>query len=384
MEKAKPLKVLHVVGAMNRAGTETMLMNIYRNIDRKKIQFDFISYSQNEAHYDQEIECLGGRVIRLRKTQSVKEIYNAIKKYGPYDVVHSHTLFHCGIANLAAQLAGVKIRIAHSHTTLDTNESYIRTIYKSLMRKLIHLTSTKLLACSKGAAQYLFGDKDLVKIKDSYFPNVVDYTKFLKQPINEVVEFKKKEDLENKIVIGHIGRFMDAKNHSFLIETMKCILKKDNRFTLLLVGDGELRERIEAEAKKSGIDSHIRFVGIRDDIPTLLHSMDLFVFPSLYEGLGLVLLEAQACGLPCIVSEAIQPEADLKIGLMTQLILNKGPEVWADTIRTGFYKKEENIKNILNGFEKEGYSLSKGISNLMDIYQFSTGESNEEYISSIL
>jgi glycosyltransferase EpsF len=385
MEKTKPLKVLHVVGAMNRAGTETMLMNIYRNIDRNKIQFDFISYSQNEAHYDQEIERLGGRIIRLAKTYSVKEIYAAIKKYGPYDVVHAHTLFNCGIANLAAQLAGVKIRISHAHTTLDTNQSLVRTMYKGIMRKLINVTSTKLLACSNGAGQYLFGEKELVKMRYSFFPNVIDYTKFLAPSLEEVRKFKKDASLENNFVIGHIGRFMDAKNHLFLIEIMRNILKKENKITLLLVGDGELRASIEERAKMFGIYENIKFVGVREDISTLLHSMDLFVFPSLYEGLGLVLLEAQASGIPCIVSEAIQPEADLNIGLVTRIMLSEGPKVWANTILMTSRNKEGNINRIIKGFENEGYSLSKGIATLLAIYQFSTGELNEKkYISSIL
>ncbi|UPM54166.1 glycosyltransferase family 1 protein [Gottfriedia acidiceleris] len=385
MDKTKPLKVLHVVGAMNRAGTETMLMNIYRNIDRNKIQFDFISYSQKEAHYDQEIERLGGRIIRLAKTYSVKEIYAAIKKYGPYDVVHAHTLFNCGIANLAARLAGIKIRISHAHTTLDTNQSLIRTIYKRIMRKLINITSTKLLACSNGAGRYLFGEKELGKIRYSYYPNVIDYTKFLEPPLKEVKKFKEEADLENRFVIGHIGRFMDAKNHLFLIEIMKNILKKQKNITLLLVGDGELRASIEEEVKKFGIEENIKFVGVREDIPTLLHSMDLFVFPSLYEGLGLVLLEAQASGISCIVSEAIQPEADLNISLVKQLLLCEGPETWANTILMNSWNKEGNINRIINGFETEGYSVSNGISNLLAIYQYSTGELNEEkYISGIL
>ena len=128
----REIKILHVVGAMNRAGTETMLMNIYRNIDRTKFQFDFISYSDQEAHYDKEIVSLGGRVIRLSKTASIKELYNAIKVNGPYQAVHAHTLFHCGIANVAALLSGVKIRISHAHTTLDDSQTIIaKSLYQT-------------------------------------------------------------------------------------------------------------------------------------------------------------------------------------------------------------------------------------------------------------
>ncbi|WP_165998213.1 glycosyltransferase family 1 protein [Bacillus sp. Cs-700] len=174
------IKILHVVGAMNRAGTETMLMNIYRNIDRTKIQFDFISYSDFEAHYDKEIVSLGGKVIRLSKTSSIKELYDSIKVNGPYQAVHAHTLFHCGIANAAAALAGVKIRIAHAHTTSDDTTSIARKIYIKFMRILIRSFSTHFLACSKGAGKYLFGGKLINNRRYSYFPNLIDYAPFLK------------------------------------------------------------------------------------------------------------------------------------------------------------------------------------------------------------
>jgi len=384
MNKITPLKVLHIVGAMNRAGTETMLMNLYRNINLEKIQFDFISYSQHEAHYDKEIIKLGGRVIRLSKTQSIKEIYDAIKKYGPYDVVHSHTLFHCGTANLAALLAGVKVRISHAHTTLDNNDSYMRRIYSKLMRLMIKNFSTNLLACSNGAGSYLYGEKSLTKKKYSYFPNLIDYSSFLKSPIEEVKKFKAEEELESSIVIGHIGRFMEAKNHLFLIEIMKSVLKKEPNYKLLLVGDGELKQQIQEKAKVEGIYDNIKFAGIREDIPTLLHSMDVFVFPSLYEGLGLVLLEAQASGVPCLVSDAIQPEADLNIGLVSKLKLIDGPDVWANKIIELANKKEKDISSIIQAFEKRGYSLSLGMSKLLNIYNSKQGETNEKNINCLL
>ncbi|MGX2961385.1 glycosyltransferase family 1 protein [Peribacillus sp. JNUCC 23] len=369
MNNSKPIKVLHVVGAMNRAGTETMLMNIYRNIDRNKVYFDFISYSKQDADYDEEIKSLGGRVIKLSKTQSIKEILNVIKKYGPYDVVHSHTLFHCGIAAIAAKLAGVKVRISHAHTTLDRSDSLIRKTYMQSMKTIINTFSTNLLACSNEAGSYLFGQQGMNKPKYSYFPNLIDYSKFLKEPRNEMNKFKAEEGLENSVVIGHIGRFMEAKNHWFLLDIMKSMIKKDNRVKLLLVGDGVLRSQIEEEAKKEGIYDNIRFVGVRNDIHTMLHSMDIFVFPSIYEGLGLVLLEAQASGLPCIVSDAIQPEADLKIGLISKLSLAKGADAWADKIVELVGTKKKDSNNIIDGFERNSYSLPIGITKLTNIYK---------------
>jgi glycosyltransferase involved in cell wall biosynthesis len=385
MENVKPMKILHVVGAMNRAGTETMLMNIFRNIDREKVEFDFISYSADDAHYDEEIKNLGGKVIKLTKTFSIKELYNVMKQNGPYDVVHAHTLFHCGIANIAALLAGVKVRISHAHTTLDNSNGLLRKTYIKLMRFLITTFSTNLLACSKEAGRYLFGKKALNSNQYSYFPNLIDYQQFLEEPKNQAKKFKVKEGLGNNIVIGHIGRFMEAKNHEFLLEIMKEVTKRNSTVKMLLVGDGVLRQQIEKKAIKEGINENIRFVGIRNDIPTMLYSMDVFVFPSKYEGLGLVLLEAQACGVPCIVSEAVQPEADLEIGLVSKLSLKDSPGAWADKIIKVASQKEKNVNKILNGFEKKEYSLPKGISKLLKIYQSTDGgEADEKYIDRLL
>jgi glycosyltransferase involved in cell wall biosynthesis len=384
MINGQPIRILHVVGAMNRAGTETMLMNIYRNMNREKVQFDFISYSQQEAHYDEEIISLGGRIIKLSNTQSIKELYQAITKYGPYQAVHSHTLFHCGIASIAALLAGVKIRISHAHTTLDNSSSIIKKVYIKLMRFIINNFSTNLLACSKGAGSYLFGGKWVFNKKYSYFPNVINYSKFLCVPNTEVEEFKVNEGLENDLVMGHIGRFMEAKNHEFLLEILKYVIKIDSKIKLLLVGDGDLRDQIEKKAIQEGIDQNIRFVGIKENISTMLHCMDVFVFPSLYEGLGLVLLEAQASGVPCIVSEAIQPEADLQIGLVSKLLLSDGAEVWGDKILEFANRKEKDVAKIITRFEQNGYSLTEGISKLMNIYKTNHGEVYEKSVDSLV
>lgn len=347
-----------------------MLMNIYRNINRDKVQFDFVSYKQ-DAHYDEEIKQLGGKIINLSKTQSFKELYKAIKEHGPYHAVHSHTLFHCGLANAAAKLAGVKVRISHAHTTSDKSDTVIRKIYIKTMRHIINNFSTNLLACSSAAGSYLFGEKVSEKTEFTYFPNLIDYHSFLKCKSNEVNKFKIEQGLENTLIIGHVGRFIDAKNHRFLLDIIQSARKKGKDIKLLLIGDGDLRPQIEETAKHRGIYDSIRFLGLRKDIPTILHSMDIFVFPSKYEGLGLVLLEAQACGLPCIVSEAIQPEADLKLGLVTRISLADGPDVWIDKILEQAGKKEHDVKKISNSFETNEYSLQLGISKLMKIYKVS-------------
>lgn len=385
MNHSKKMKVLHVVGAMNRAGTETMLMNIYRHMDRDTCQFDFVSYDKQEADYDGEIKRLNGRVIRLTRTGSVIQLYRAMKQYGPYDVVHAHTLFHCGMVALAAFLAGVKIRITHAHTTLDKADRYRRRLYMTCMRFLIHSCSTNLLACSNEAGQFLFGKEALTKQTYTYFPNAIDYSAFLRPEEMAVKKFKLAEGLGNSsVVIGHIGTFKESKNHLFLLSIMEGLIKKAPAASLLLVGDGELRQYIAAKARHKGLSDHVKFLGVREDIPTILHSMDVFVFPSIYEGLGLVLLEAQASGIPCVVSEAIQPEADLRLDLVEKLPLTKGPDIWVEKVIQLADKRERNTNKIKDQFEKSGYSLTNGISLLMKIYNGHGGGAYEKDIDRLL
>lgn len=383
MKEIKPDRILHVVGAMNRGGTETMLMNIYRNLNHEHVQFDFISFSQKEAHYDKEIKKLGGRIIRLTKTNSVKQIYAAIKQNGPYVAVHGHTLFHCGLASMAAKLAGIKVRVSHAHTTSDDNKGYLKKAYIYLMRVMINTFSTHLLACSRGAGEYLFGEKRLLEKNYTYFPNVIDYEQFLSTSEVDMKKFKVEAGLGTHIVLGHIGTFKAVKNHMFLLKVMEKVCK-DFSVKLLLVGDGELKKPLQKKVEEMGLVNRVHFLGTREDIPTILSSMDVFIFPSLSEGLGLVLLEAQASGVPCIVSEAIQPEADLNIGLVTRLTLDDGPQVWANKAIEIGAKKEHSVKKIVGAFEKNNYSINNGISTLMHIYKINSGGENEASTRSIL
>lgn len=363
----KKIKVLHIVGMMNMGGTETMLMNIYRNIDKSKVQFDFISYSEIDAYYDDEIKKLGGKIIKLKKSKSIKELCDAIEEYGPYDVVHAHTLFNCGVAMISAKKCGVKIRISHSHTNLDINNNLVNRIYRKLMRFSINQNSTNLLACSESARKYLYGNKKSNN-KYQYFANPIDYTKFINKKYEQIDLFKKEINANNSLIIGHIGRFTESKNHKFLIHILKNMVDRNIDVVLLLVGDGKIKPEIKDMVKKLNLYEKVRFIGIRDDIDTILHSMDIFIFPSIYEGLGLVMLEAQASGVPCVVSEAIQPEADLGLKLVTKLSLEENVNIWVDNILSKVNKKEYDKCKIIKAFEEHGYSIEISIKNLMRIY----------------
>ena len=366
-------RILHVTGAMNVGGTETMLINLYRKINDRFI-FDFISYSDKEAYYDKEIEKLGGKVIRLKPPMEVgfigaiKDIKKVIKENGPYDSVHTHMLFNCGIAMIAAYLSGIKVRVSHAHTTADNNEGFIRKVYIEFMRILIKVFSTDFLACSDGAGRYLFGDNIAISKKYKLFPNYIDYNKFVnyngKNFLREELRIKSDE-----IVIGHIGRFIDVKNHDFLIDIFHEIVRINNKVKLILVGIGDNEEKIRHKVRCLNLEDRVYFLGIRDDIPNILYDIDLFILPSISEGLGLVLLEAQASKVPCLVSEAIQPEVDLGVNLVYKLNLSDGSKFWAKEALNIIESSEKKDLNIIDVVKKRNYDLDSILNKLEEVYK---------------
>jgi glycosyltransferase involved in cell wall biosynthesis len=366
------VKILHVTGAMNVGGTETMLINLYRKVNNEMI-FDFISYSDKESYYDKEIKKLGGSIIRLKPPSergfvgSINDIRSVIKKNGPYNAVHTHMLFNCGIAMIAAYFSGIKIRVSHAHTTSDNSTSLTRKLYISVMRLLIRIFSTNFLACSDAAGRYLFGDNIINNKKYKILPNYIDYEKFINS--NDKNKIRLETGIkEDDIVIGHIGRFITAKNHTFLIDVANEMIQKNSKVKLILVGTGNLEKQIKEKVKKLGIDSNVYFLGVRDDIPSILKSMNLFILPSISEGLGLVLLEAQASQIPCLVSEAIQPEVDLGVNLINKINLSCGKEEWARKAFDIIEKNNNKSINIVNAVKEKKYDLNSILDNLKVVY----------------
>lgn len=364
-------KILHVVGGMDVGGTETMLMNLYRNIDREKYEFHFISYYGREGFYDKEIESLGGKIVPLSFSKrwgalgSILELKRVIKE-NKYDAVHTHTLFNCGIGVLAAMLAGVKIRVSHAHTVFEEKNSFVKKCYINLMRGLIKIFSTNYLSCSDKAGEFLFG-KDILKNKKySFIANYIDYKKFMdnssREIARELLQIKKDE-----VVIGHVGRFMEAKNHAFILEVLNILKGKGIKVKCIFVGDGHLRKDIESKIEEYSLKNEVIITGMVKETKTYLSCMDIFLLPSTYEGFGLVLLEAQSSGLNCMGSLAIQNEVDLEIGLLNRYDLNLGAEFWAEKvlenlnnrktisskeIESAFIRKKYDLKNILKSLDK--------------------------------
>lgn len=324
------MRILHVVTHMNRGGLETMIMNYYRNIDRDQMQFDFLVHRKERADYDDEIEAMGGKIFRLPVLNPFSMNYrNALQSFfeehKEYNIVHSHLDCLSAIPLKVAKATGNRYCIAHSHNTnQDRNLKYLLKLY---YRRLIPAYADKLSACSKEAGLWMFRGNDF-----EVLPNAIDAQSFL---YDKRVASAAREELgirKNDFVVGHIGRFNAQKNHSFLVEIFAEIVKKNRNAKLLLVGIGTEMDRIKEKVNKRGLSDCVIFAGLRNDIPALLAAMDVFVFPSLYEGLPVTMIEAQAAGLPCFISDKVPIECK-KTELVTQISLEEPSEKWAEVVQ---------------------------------------------------
>lgn len=324
-----PIRVLHIVTYMGRAGLETMLMNYYRNIDREKVQFDFLVHRDFEADYDSEILSLGGKIYRLPKLNPFNKSYlNALDaffaEHREYKIVHSHLDCMSAIPLKYAKKHGVPIRIAHSHSSnQDKNAKYL---IKLLYRKKIPKVANHLFACSKDAGRWTFNNKDFTIIN-----NAIDAKKYIASPeINLEVRQEFSVDVTT-LVIGLVGRFAGVKNHKFLIDVFAKLKTMHPNTKLLLVGDGDLRTEIQTKVGSLGLSSDVIFTGVRNDIHKLVQAIDVFVMPSFNEGLPVSLIEAQASGVPCLISTGIPRECAIT-DTVKFLSLDAELTTWCNTI----------------------------------------------------
>ncbi len=330
--------MLHILGGLDRGGAETWLMHVLRHIDRNRFHFDFMVHTEKKCAYDEEAMSLGARIIpNLGTKNPFRYALNFIKnyrRYGPYDVVHSHVHHYSGFVLFLAKTCRVPNRISHSHNDTrfaDNAQGALRQFYLIAMKRLIKTFSSDGVAASAKAAESLYGMNWRGDMRWRVIHYGVDFTPF--EQAHDKRETRKELGLpENAFLIGHVGRFHPQKNHAFLISIAEEIFKRERGFYLLLVGDGPLRKQIEADVEKLGVKDRVIFAGVRDDVARLMKTVDVFVFPSIYEGLGIVLLEAQAAGLQCVVSDIIPEEADVIKEHIVRLSLNEPPEVWARTI----------------------------------------------------
>lgn len=359
-----PIRVLQVVPNMHRAGLETLIMNIYRNIDRNVVQFDFLVHYKERFDYDDEIEALGGKIFRLsirndsNLIKYLKDLKNFFKEHPEYTIVHGHMESFGFLYSRAAKKAGVKTIIAHSHNALI--EPTLKGHIKNLMnRPWKHYTNT-LFACSEKAGTFMFRGAPFIVIN-----NGIRCEDFVWNP-KEREACRKELGVENKIVLGHIGRFDPQKNHTFLIELFAKYVVKHPDAVLLLVGEGSLRQNIQSKVEQLGLSEYIRFLGVRTDTSRLYQAMDLFLLPSLFEGLPVVGVEAQSAGLPMLTADTVTKELCVT-DFVEMLPLTTPLNVWVDKIDKMIKTKKR--RNTLDEMNKAGFNIRKTADYLQDFYR---------------
>lgn len=363
----EPIRVLQVVGKMHRAGMETFIMNIYRNIDRSKIQFDFITHYEEKGDYDDEIERLGGKIYRfpvMNNKNLIKYFYNLnnfFKLHKEYEIIHGHWATFGLFYMYIAKKNNIKYRISHAHSS-SFNPGLRGKSVRILIKPMKYICNYY-FACSEKACYWLYGKNKKISEKVNIVKNAIDLDKFKFNP-RDREEYRKQLNIENKIVIGNVGRLHYSKNQDFLIEIFNEIYKQNNNARLILVGGGEEKSKLINKAQILGLTEEILFVGVREDIPEIMSAMDIFVFPSRYEALGIVAIEAQAMGLPTIVSNAIPREAHIT-NLIKSLPLNRDAKYWAKEILSLDIKERINVHDSIKG---AGYDVKKQAKLLQDFY----------------
>lgn len=373
----KPIRILQVLTIMNRGGAETMIMNYYRNIDRNKIQFDFLVHRKEKGAFDDEIKSLGGKIYIMQNLSLknipayLKSLDFFLKNHKEYKVIHSHINAFSVFILRAAKNNNVPIRIAHSHTSLynlnlnpfskDRHDlSFtIKFIAQNIFKLKIPKYANYYFSCGDKAGQWLFGKKNLSKVK--IINNAIDSDVFT---YNKDISLKMKKilNLENKLVIGHVGNFVPEKNHSFLIKIYQEIKRINPKASLVLVGafgKYEIEKLVD-----SNLPEDLNILGLRSDVPDILQAIDIFLFPSTNEGLPVTLIEAQAAGLRIIASNDITQELNIT-NLIDFLPLEKSPEFWANAVLNSYPYHRRNTKNeIIEG----DYDIKNNASDLQEFY----------------
>ena len=360
------IRILHVLGGLDRGGAETMVMNLYRNIDKKLVQFDFIIHTEKKQAYYDEIVGLGGRIFHFPAFNGFN--YFKMKKlwkqffinHPEYKILHSHIRSYASLYLPIAKKAGLKT-IIHSHST--SNGKGLSSVVKRIMQYPLRWQADYFFGCSKEAGAWLFGDKIVNSSKFHIWPNAIDTEQYR---FNSDIcrEYREKIGLSDKKTFIHVGRFHPAKNHQFLLNVFARIHKLDSNTVLLLAGDGELRSEIEMQIASLNLQNDVILLGSRSDVPKLLQAADIFIFPSAWEGLPVTVVEAQAAGLPCFISANVTKEVCVS-ELVNFLPIDNGVDCWVNSINQVSIEK----KNVIDKIKKAGFDIQYTANELAKFYQ---------------
>ncbi|MDO4413639.1 MAG: glycosyltransferase [Erysipelotrichaceae bacterium] len=374
MEK---IKVLIIAGAMNVGGIENQLMHLLRKADKSVFQIDYTTTAE-KAFYEDEMIRYGSECIHIPRTggkhfyRYCKALYKIIRE-GDYDIVHSHELFHSGMVLLTARLAGVQNRFVHAHNWMEgdnpnAHKSVKRILYNHVMQRLIQWNATEFIACSSLAGEFLFGRKVINKDNYHLVFNSVDTNRFIdnygKKEIGDYVD----DEWTNVI---QIGRFTPVKNQLFTVEIANELRNRGRKIRFLLVGNtgGTYDEKVKRKIEDYGLEEYVHLLGIRKDIDSLMRKSSAFLLPSLYEGMPLVLIEAQASGLPCVVADTFSHEVDFHTGSIHWLKLEDGLTVWCDSVEKAVRTERVDLNSVKAAIEKYGFDSDSFARKVCQLYE---------------
>lgn len=329
----QPIRVAQVLNRMDSGGVEAVVMNYYRHIDRKQVQFDFYFAKDSVFPQREELEKMGAGIYPIpsyTKVFSYHRVLHHAFKRGNYQIVHAHLSTMSVFPLFAAWRAGIPVRICHNHSTAHWGEGK-KTLLKYLLRPFAKVFATDYFACGEKAGRWMYGNRCFERGRVHVMPNAIDTKKFA---YDEEAKRCLRAELgipQDAFVLGHVGRFMYQKNHAFLLRVFQRLLSSRQDAWLLLIGEGERMKLIRSEVEKMGIEGKVRFTGTRSDVAKLYSAMDVFCLPSFYEGLPVVALEAQANGLPCLFSDRMTKEVVLTPGARQLSIEN--PEPWVKAVQ---------------------------------------------------
>ena len=359
------IRILQMIGNLNYGGSQSMIINLYKTIDRTKIQFDFIVDHSDQVDFVPLVKSLGAKVYYMPKFKGYnilnvrKAWINFFRTHPEYKVLHSHVRSYASLFIPIAKRFGIKT-IIHSHSTSNGKGAY--SLIKSVMQFPLRYQADYLMGCSIEASVWLYGKNVLMKNNHYLFKNAIDISSF-KFDNNVRNKYRDEFLLGHKTTYIHVGRFHESKNHTFLIEVFEQIHFKDNNSVLLLVGEGPLRAQIESIVLKKNLSLSVFFMGNRDDVSSVLQASDCFLFPSKWEGLPLTVVEAQASGMKCIVSDKITDEVILT-DLVIRLPIDKGADLWTNRIQELIFSRFDYSDEI----RKAGYDIKTSSIWLTDFY----------------
>ncbi len=337
IKRRRPVKVLNAVWQLSDGGIESSLVEVLRHLDHQEFQMDFLVASQFEGYYDSTVKKLGARVILGRDSwhhgRNLRELATINKRFGPYDVLHDNIHGHYSGAPLlrAAHQLEIPVRIAHNHTIRPEQDSVLHRAGHSFSRYLTNKHCTHGVAGSRAAAVSLFGPGWECNPRIEVLPRGCNFNPFLAN--GDPAQVRQHLGIgEGELALVQVGTFNRETNHEFILAVAWELKKLTPNFRILLIGEGPLLEHTQCQVAYAGLSDHIWFLGRRPDVPLLLPAMDAFIFPSLTQAFSIAVVEAQAAGLTCFLSDQIVPEVEVVSGLLRRIPLESGPETWAKEI----------------------------------------------------